>query len=42
MGANHTALAVTLCALVAWPLIFIKGKKAELPPGTIFDAYTDR
>jgi hypothetical protein len=41
-GRSNVALAVTLFALVAWPLIFIKGKKAVLEAGTLFDAYTDQ
>ncbi len=41
-GRGRVAVSVTLAALVAWPLIFIKGSKAELPPGTVFDAYTDQ
>jgi hypothetical protein len=41
-GKSRMALSITLFALVAWPLIFIKGSKAELEPGTLFDAYTDQ
>jgi hypothetical protein len=37
-GKGRKALSVTLFAVVAWPLIFIKGKQAELPSGTVFDA----
>lgn len=37
-GKGNKALAWSLFALVAWPLIFIKGKQAVLDPGTVFDA----
>jgi hypothetical protein len=37
-GKGKVGLTATLTALVAWPLIFLKGKKAVLEPGTIFDA----
>jgi hypothetical protein len=37
-GKGRKTLSITLGLLVAWPLIFIKGKQAELTPGTIFDA----
>lgn len=36
-GKGRKALSVTLFALVAWPLIFIKGKQATLDSGTVFD-----
>ncbi len=36
-GKGRKALSVTLFALVAWPLIFIKGKQAVLETGTVFD-----
>ena len=36
-GKGNKALAWTLFALVAWPLIFIKGKNAFLEAGTVFD-----
>ena len=39
-GTGRVALSASLAGLVAWPLIFIKGKAAELPVGTVFDAYT--
>lgn len=39
-GSGRIALSASLAALVAWPLIFIPGKPAELPVGTVFDAYT--
>jgi len=37
-GESRIVLSSTLAALVAWPTLFIKGKEAELPPGTVFDA----
>jgi hypothetical protein len=39
-GTGRIALSASLSALVAWPLIFIPGKAAELPAATVFDAYT--
>jgi hypothetical protein len=39
-GNGRVALSASLAALVAWPLIFITGKPAELPVGTVFDTYT--
>jgi hypothetical protein len=39
-GKSRMALTISLAALVAWPLIFITGKAAELPEGTVIDAYT--
>ena len=41
-GKGRIALSATLAAVVFLPLIFLKGKSAELPRGTIFDAYTKR
>jgi hypothetical protein len=41
-GTGRVALSASLAGLVAWPLIFIKGKAAELPVGTVFDAYTQQ
>jgi len=37
-GKGRMALSITLAAVVFVPLIFIKGKQAKLPTGTIFDA----
>lgn len=37
-GKGRKALSLSLFALVAWPLIFIKGKHARLEPGTVFDS----
>ncbi len=38
-GKGRMGLSISLAAVVAWPLIFIKGKQAVLPPGTLFDAH---
>lgn len=37
-GKGRMALSITLAVVVFIPLIFIKGKQAKLPPGTVFDA----
>jgi hypothetical protein len=37
-GKGKKALAWSLFALVAWPLVFLKGKQAVLDPGTVFDS----
>jgi len=37
-GKSLMALSITLAVVVFVPLIFIKGKQAKLPPGTVFDA----
>lgn len=37
-GHGRKALSITLGLVVAWPLIFIKGKQAVLETGTVFDA----
>jgi hypothetical protein len=39
-GKSRVAAAVTVSLLLFWPAIFIPGKAAELPTGTIFDAFT--
>lgn len=39
-GKGRIALAAALSAVVAWPLIFIKGKQAFLDRGVVFDAQT--
>ena len=41
-GKSRVGLSVSLAVLVFLPLIFIPGKAAELPAGTVFDAYVDR
>lgn len=37
-GSGHEATSISLAAVVAWPLVFIKGGHANLEAGTIFDA----
>ena len=39
-GHSRMGLSISLAAVVAWPLIFIKGKAAVLESGTVFDAAT--
>jgi hypothetical protein len=39
-GSGRIPLATSLALFVAWPLIFIPGKVAKLPAGTVFDSYT--
>lgn len=41
-GKGRIALSATLAAVVFLPLIFLKGSSADLPRGTVFDAYTKR
>jgi hypothetical protein len=41
-GKGRIALVASLAGIVFLPLIFIKGKAAKLPSGTVFDAYIDR
>ena len=36
-GKGRVGLSVALFAVVAWPLIFLKGKQATLEAGTVFD-----
>ena len=40
-GKSFVGGAIALSAVLLWPLIFVMGKKADLPIGTVFDAYTD-
>lgn len=40
-GHSRMGLSISLAAVVAWPLIFIKGKAAVLEAGTVFDAATE-
>lgn len=40
-GHSRMGLSISLAAVVAWPLIFIKGKAAILDAGTVFDATTE-
>jgi hypothetical protein len=37
-GKGRMALSISLAVFIFLPLIFIKGKQAKLPPGTLFDA----
>ena len=39
-GKGRKAVSIALAAVVAWPLIFIKGKQAFLDRGVVFDAQT--
>ena len=39
-GKGRIALSASLAGLVFLPLIFMKGKAAKLPEGTVFDSYT--
>lgn len=39
-GYGRKAVAWTVGLLLLWPMLFITGGSAELPPGTIFDTYT--
>jgi hypothetical protein len=39
-GKGRMALSISLAVFIFLPLIFIKGKQAILPPGTLFDATT--
>ncbi|MEM1192759.1 MAG: hypothetical protein AAGH42_05125 [Pseudomonadota bacterium] len=41
-GKGRIALSATLAAVVFLPFIFIPGKRAKLPSGTVFDAYVDQ
>jgi serine/threonine-protein kinase len=37
-GRGKVGLTVALASVVAWPLVFLKGKQAVLDPGILFDA----
>ena len=39
-GKSHMVLSISLGAIVFLPLILITGNSAELPEGTVFDAYS--
>lgn len=41
-GSGRMTLSILLAVFIFLPLIFIKGKKAKLERGTVFDAYIDR
>ena len=37
-GKGRMGMSIALAALVAWPLVFIKGKQARLDQGVVFDS----
>lgn len=39
-GKSRMVLSISLGAVLAWPLIFIPGKAAELPQGMVYDSFT--
>jgi hypothetical protein len=39
-GSGHKAVVWTVGLLLLWPVLFVPGGNAELPPGTVFDADT--
>ena len=39
-GSGHKAVVWTVGLLLLWPILFIPGGNAELPPGTVFDVST--
>jgi hypothetical protein len=39
-GNGHKALVLTVGILLLWPVLFVPGGNAELPPGTVFDVGT--
>lgn len=39
-GGGHKAVVWTAGLLLLWPILFVPGGNAELPPGTVFDAET--
>jgi hypothetical protein len=41
-GKSKTAVVATLALLVAWPLLFIRGKNAVLEEGALIDVYTEQ
>jgi hypothetical protein len=40
-GSGHKAVVLFIGILLLWPVLFVPGGNAELPPGTVFDAATD-
>ena len=38
-GKGRKAVTGTLAVVVAWPFLFLKGKNARVPEGTVFGAY---
>jgi hypothetical protein len=41
-GKSKAALVTTLALLVAWPLLFLRGKNAVLQEGALIDVYTEQ
>jgi hypothetical protein len=39
-GSGRKAAVWTVGLLLLWPVLFVPGGAAELPPGTVFDTYT--
>ena len=39
-GAGHKAVVLIVGILLLWPVLFVPGGNAELPPGTVFDVTT--
>jgi hypothetical protein len=39
-GSGHKAVVWTVGLLLLWPVLFVPGGNAELPPGTVFDVTT--
>ncbi|PXA87052.1 hypothetical protein DMC25_09225 [Caulobacter sp. D4A] len=39
-GSGHKAVVWTVGLLLLWPVLFVPGGNAELPPGTVFDVAT--
>jgi hypothetical protein len=39
-GEGHKAVVLTVGLLLLWPVLFVPGGNAELPPGTVFDVST--
>ncbi len=39
-GAGHKVVVWTVGLLLLWPVLFVPGGNAELPPGTVFDVST--
>jgi hypothetical protein len=39
-GSGHKAVVLTIGILLLWPVLFVPGGNAELPPGTVFDVST--
>jgi hypothetical protein len=39
-GAGHKAVVLIVGILLLWPVLFVPGGNAQLPPGTVFDVTT--